>query len=167
MSRDAPCGGQERKDTIAQFYQHLHLQLRFQGYVKTSKNSPWSNTSPIVFPISLQRNAILLQSPTTAIPANIVTNVIRAAGRGGHQRSGHQRIPALALHLTHNVMTEIALVERRRRVGCTAHAIHFGTLRAGRRAFSGETLAAADGFPRRFGGAGRPVTIGLDGIALA
>lgn len=64
-------------------------------------------------------------------------------------------------------MTQIALVEGRRRVGCAAHALQFGTLRAGRRAFSGEALAAADGLPRRFGGAGRPVSIGLYGVALA
>ncbi len=122
----------------------------------------WSDTSTITPPIPFHRSAILLQTPTAPIPTNIATDVIRVAGKGGHQTT-----PAFTLYLTHNVVTEIALVEGRGRVGCAAYALQFGTLRAGGRAFAGESLAAADGFPGRLGGAGRPVSVGFDGVALA
>lgn len=110
-------------------------------------------------------STILLQTPTTTIATHITANVIRTAGSSSSRDA--PTIPTLALDLTHDVVTQVALVERCRRVGCTAHALQLGTLRAGGCAFAGEALAAADGFPGRFGGAGRPVPVGLYGVALA
>lgn len=64
-------------------------------------------------------------------------------------------------------MSQIALMKRHRRIGCTAHALQLGTLGGGRSAFAGGTLAAADGFPGWGGGGEGPVGVGLDGGALA